>query len=138
MIVDCAKCKEPIGTMGANIIQKKRRGEMVYSHRVCPKRNRRTTKKAKRRKLGRLSRLEWNVRKGEVFLRDKGCQYYTLRFTNPNLPPDAIGCEGILDVHHIVHRSKGGTDALDNLTLLCRRHHNMMHPEKRLRWSKRG
>ncbi len=33
------------------------------------------------------------------------------------------GCFGTLDVHHRVPRSRGGTDDLDNLILLCRLHH---------------
>lgn len=100
--------------------------EAEFCHHACPKRNRKSTKKARKRvKPGRLSKLKWEVRKGEVYLRDEmHCRY--LGFS---------ACEGPLDVHHIIHRSKGGTDDLDNLILLCRRHHNMMHPTKQVRWS---
>ena len=31
------------------------------------------------------------------------------------------------DAHHIVHWAKGGETRLDNLTLLCRRHHRLIH-----------
>lgn len=31
------------------------------------------------------------------------------------------------DVHHIVERHEGGCDAMTNLTLLCRRHHTLVH-----------
>jgi 5-methylcytosine-specific restriction endonuclease McrA len=34
------------------------------------------------------------------------------------------GCAGILEVHHIVPLSRGGTNALGNLALLCRKHHS--------------
>jgi hypothetical protein len=33
------------------------------------------------------------------------------------------------DAHHIVHWADGGTTALDNLVLLCRRHHRAVHEE---------
>jgi 5-methylcytosine-specific restriction endonuclease McrA len=39
-----------------------------------------------------------------------------------------------IDVHHVVHRGKGGSDDLDNLILLCRDCHNNQHPEKRVKW----
>lgn len=31
------------------------------------------------------------------------------------------------DAHHVVHWAEGGTTALDNLLLLCRRHHRLVH-----------
>jgi hypothetical protein len=31
------------------------------------------------------------------------------------------------DAHHITHWSDGGSTALDNLVLLCRRHHRLVH-----------
>lgn len=31
------------------------------------------------------------------------------------------------DVHHLIERSHGGVDSLDNLALVCRRHHTMIH-----------
>jgi HNH endonuclease len=31
------------------------------------------------------------------------------------------------DVHHVVHWAEGGTTALGNLVLLCRRHHGLVH-----------
>ncbi len=31
------------------------------------------------------------------------------------------------DVHHIVEKHHGGWDTMDNLTLLCRRHHTLVH-----------
>lgn len=106
------------------------------NHPACPRRKRkRGTRKVRRPpKPGRLSKLAWEVRKGEVWLRDEGkCQAQ-------NVMPGGseYACEGPLDVHHVIHRSKGGTDSLQNLILLCRKHHNWMHPEKSLRWSKRS
>ena len=32
-----------------------------------------------------------------------------------------------MDAHHIVHWADGGDTTLDNLTLLCRRHHRYLH-----------
>ena len=31
------------------------------------------------------------------------------------------------DVHHVTHWADGGSTALDNLLLLCRRHHGLVH-----------
>jgi hypothetical protein len=40
------------------------------------------------------------------------------------------GCElRYCDAHHIVHWADGGATALDNLVLLCRRHHRAVHEE---------
>lgn len=48
--------------------------------------------------------------------RDKGCRF--------------PGC-GLryCDAHHIVHWADGGTTKLDNLAMLCRRHHRAVHEE---------
>lgn len=39
------------------------------------------------------------------------------------------GCEQerYVDAHHIVHWANGGETSLDNLLLLCRRHHRLIH-----------
>ena len=41
------------------------------------------------------------------------------------------GCSAVLDVHHIVPRSEGGTDEDDNLLTLCHRHHPMLESIRR-------
>ncbi len=51
-----------------------------------------------------------------VVLRDGGC-----RFPGCGRPP------GWCDAHHVVHWARGGRTALDNLVLLCRPHHRMLH-----------
>lgn len=40
--------------------------------------------------------------------------------------------KGTLHVHHIVYRSQGGTDTLDNLIVLCEKCHKMLHEGKLL------
>ncbi|MDD5051087.1 MAG: HNH endonuclease [Candidatus Pacebacteria bacterium] len=44
---------------------------------------------------------------------------------------DVIPCEQCgaraVDIHHIKHRSQGGTDEADNLTALCRECHERIH-----------
>lgn len=40
-------------------------------------------------------------------------------------------CSAVLDVHHIVPRGEGGTDADDNLLTLCHRHHPMLEAIRR-------
>ena len=40
------------------------------------------------------------------------------------------GCElRYCDAHHITHWADGGVTSLDNLVLLCRRHHRAVHEE---------
>ena len=50
--------------------------------------------------------------------RDKGC-----RFPGCDCPPSWT------DAHHIKHWANGGPTTLDNLVLLCRRHHRLVHEE---------
>ena len=52
-----------------------------------------------------------------VILRDRHC-----RFPGCDRPP------AFCDVHHIVWWSKGGETSMANLSLLCRRHHRLVHP----------
>jgi hypothetical protein len=51
-----------------------------------------------------------------VVARDRGC-----RFPGCDLPH--TWC----DAHHIVHWADGGTTAVSNLILMCRRHHRLVH-----------
>lgn len=43
---------------------------------------------------------------------------------------------GVLDPHHLLPRSRGGTDALENLALLCRRCHRAVHDHTAEDWRK--
>src|SRR5438874_13655310 len=47
--------------------------------------------------------------------RDRGCRF--------------PGCENhrFVDAHHVQHWARGGETRLDNLVLLCRRHHRLVH-----------
>lgn len=47
--------------------------------------------------------------------RDRGCRF------------PGCGNERFVDAHHIEHWAHGGATALDNLVLLCRRHHRLVH-----------
>ncbi len=53
-----------------------------------------------------------------LIARDKGC-----RFPGCDCPP------AWTDAHHIKHWADGGPTTLDNLILLCRRHHRLVHEE---------
>jgi hypothetical protein len=53
-----------------------------------------------------------------LVVRDRGC-----RFPGCDRPP------GWTDAHHIHHWADGGKHQMDNLVLLCRRHHRMVHEE---------
>lgn len=62
--------------------------------------------------LGRSTRVVSPALRKAVMLRDRRCQH-------PGCRMPAKWC----DVHHIVHWIDGGATDLENLVLLCRRHH---------------
>ena len=57
-----------------------------------------------------------------VILRDGTCRF-------PGCARPHTWC----DAHHIVHWADGGSTSLDNLLLLCRRHHGMIHQRQGFR-----
>ena len=69
----------------------------------------------------RLSRYKWKKRVAEVMERDG----HKCRMCGTS--------RGLADVHHIIKRSQGGTDEMDNLILLCRNCHNKQHGQVQLR-----
>ena len=73
----------------------------------------------------RLSRYKWKKRVEQVMERDG----HKCRMCGKS--------EGLADVHHIIKRSQGGGDDMDNLILLCRECHNKQHPEKQVRWTRK-
>lgn len=66
--------------------------------------------------VGRTQRLVTAVIWKALVLRDRHC-----RFPGCRRPP--IAC----DAHHLRHWADGGATALDNLVLLCRAHHTIIH-----------
>ena len=66
--------------------------------------------------VGRARRTVPPPMRRALLVRDDGC-----RFPGCNRPP------GWCDAHHIVHVRDGGPTALDNLVLLCDRHHHVVH-----------
>jgi Domain of unknown function (DUF222)/HNH endonuclease len=54
-----------------------------------------------------------------VAVRDRGCRF-----------PGCDRPQGWCDAHHVVHWADGGPTALQNLVLLCRRHHRMVHARR--------
>jgi len=65
--------------------------------------------------IGRKTRTVSTAIKRALWARDKGCRF--------------PGChhKRFVDAHHIIHWSAGGETSLDNLMLLCSRHHRMVH-----------
>jgi hypothetical protein len=65
--------------------------------------------------IGRSSRMPTAKQRAALLVRDGGCVF--------------SGCHQrqYVDAHHIVHWLDGGATDLDNLVLLCRRHHRAMH-----------
>lgn len=70
--------------------------------------------------IGRKSRIIPATIRRALLLRDRGCAF-------PECDRRASQCEG----HHLRHWAEGGATALDNLALLCRNHHRIIH---RTRW----
>ncbi len=65
--------------------------------------------------VGRKTRTVSTAIKRALWSRDKGCVF--------------PGCshKRFVDAHHIQHWSAGGETSLDNLLLLCTRHHRLVH-----------
>ena len=78
--------------------------------------------------------------KNEAFNRhwgyQKGPNYGFTNSKNACLNRDNYKCrccglkKGTLEVHHIIYKSKGGSDDLDNLITLCRKCHKDLHSSK--------
>lgn len=66
--------------------------------------------------VGREHRLVQAQQRNALTARDKGCA-----FPSCHLPARWT------DAHHVRHWADGGTTDLDNLVLLCRRHHRLVH-----------
>ena len=76
-----------------------------------------------------LAGKDWKAQCLEVVERDKhACRGCEKPFWDVN---------DWFDVHHVLHRGKGGGDDQGNLMLLCRDCHEKRHPEKQLQWSDR-
>jgi Domain of unknown function (DUF222)/HNH endonuclease len=65
--------------------------------------------------VGRRSRTIPAAMRRALSIRDQGCRF--------------PGCDNRrwIDAHHIHHWAQGGETSLDNLVLLCRRHHRLLH-----------
>ena len=64
---------------------------------------------------GRTSRAPTLAQRRALARRDGGCAY------------PGCGAQRFLDAHHVVSWQHGGPTDLDNLVLLCRRHHQTVH-----------
>lgn len=65
--------------------------------------------------VGRKSRTVPPSIRRALNRRDKGCRF------------PGCSCTRFVDAHHIVHWADGGETNLDNLVLLCRHHHRLVH-----------
>jgi hypothetical protein len=66
--------------------------------------------------VGRAQRTPPPSMRRAVVVRDEGCRY-----PGCNRPP------GWTDAHHVIHWTKDGITATDNLILLCDHHHSVVH-----------
>src|SRR5690606_22602203 len=67
--------------------------------------------------IGRRSRVVPPAMRRALQLRDQTCRF-----------PGCCEARWV-DAHHVVHWCEGGETRLDNLLLLCRRHHRLVHAE---------
>ena len=65
--------------------------------------------------IGRRSRTVPQAIKRALRAKDKGCRFPGCHHTR------------FVDAHHVEHWSNGGETSLDNLMLLCSRHHKLIH-----------
>jgi hypothetical protein len=65
--------------------------------------------------VGRKSRTVPPSIRRALQRRDKGCRF------------PGCGCSRFVDAHHIHHWADGGETSLQNLVLLCRHHHRLVH-----------
>ena len=73
------------------------------------------------RDIGRATRTMPGAIPKALIIRDLG-------YTHPGCDRPHRWC----DAHRVVHWADGSPISLDNLTLLCRRHHRMRHEGERL------
>lgn len=66
--------------------------------------------------VGRTQRLVTTAIWLALIARDKHCTF-----------PGCRRLPSACDAHHVIHWADGGPTSLDNLALLCRRHHTMVH-----------
>ena len=66
--------------------------------------------------LGRMTPVVSPALRRAVVLRDRGCRF-----------PGCGRAPRWCDAHHVHHWADGGPTCLDNLVLLCRRHHRLVH-----------
>jgi hypothetical protein len=69
--------------------------------------------------VGRRTAVVSPAMRRAVIARDRHC-----RFPGCDRPPSWC------DAHHVVHWADGGRTSVDNLLLLCRRHHRMVHARR--------
>ena len=67
--------------------------------------------------IGRKSRIVPPAIRRALQRRDVGCRF------------PGCTCTRFVDAHHIRHWADGGETAMENLVLLCRRHHRLVHEE---------
>jgi hypothetical protein len=67
--------------------------------------------------VGRKTRTIPPAIRRALMKRDHGCRF------------PGCTCSRFVDAHHIIHWADGGATSLNNLVLLCRRHHRMVHED---------
>jgi len=67
--------------------------------------------------IGRKTRTVPPAIRRAVQRRDGGCRF------------PGCSCTRFVDAHHITHWTDGGETSMENLVLLCRRHHRLVHEE---------
>ncbi len=79
---------------------------------------------------------DWKARKAELWARCQGrCEKIVDRHPGGMF---ALRCRSeAAHAHHIIKRSRQRNDSLTNLIAYCVLHHELAHPEKQPRWTKK-
>ncbi len=86
----------------------------------------RTAKRNERQVTAQKKRLSWHLLRVQIHQRDGGkCRrcHKKVYLSTPNL-------DALLEVHHVIFRSAGGSDHPSNLVALCLPCHSLIHTHR--------
>ena len=124
----CFKCGAKLHSH-SNRYVKRRRGEIVEAHLMCPAKRGKKKPPAKKSRVFRDGRewlrgAKWRKRKAELVMRANGqCEGYLVRGFSDHPRHNLV----IGHPHHLIFRSARHDDRLQNLALICPELHYKIH-----------